>query len=606
MNIRKKRSTLLCILTISVLLSDAFCTLLSPPSKNEAIHLILLENDNSLGLRLSEDQTIRSWEKEGIVYFFLPSYISATQVVLDSPRLKWLSADNEQSTLRYDCIEKLLFCDQSGEITDSKNICFKHSANLHTIYLDLKGRSSDSLTKDAFVETNVKVIDPHGLITYNESGNSIKGRGNSTWETEKQPYFLKLKKEAALCGMEPDRKWILMANAFDASKILNKLFYDFSKDAGLAYSTDSQWADLYINGEYRGNYLVCEKIDVGKNRIDIHNLEKENETVSPDLPANISGGYIIEKDMGIDPPDQGFVINKYKCFVITSPDNALPEEVTYISDCFQNVDNLIRQRNEAVFQYIDADSFARRFLIEETVLNSDAFITSCYFYKERNDGRIYAGPIWDFDSVLGESNTVDHKEQGNVWLNYDETTVLAMDGNRATTAVLHWDAELYEMPAYQSILKETWLDLLPKFTSLLTDQIDIYADQVRTSVSLDCIRWNYAEDKAGHYSSFDNNIRYMKFFLAKRINFLNRRYGLEELSYEDETEDFHRITCITENDSVTLSVKDGSLINIEELPAYDINTYVGWIYEWDHTPVSAYLPVYEDITLLLEPLSAAE
>lgn len=37
-----------------------------------------------------------------------------------------------------------------------------------------------------------------------------------------------------------------------------------------------------------------------------------------------------------------------------------------------------------------------------------------------------------------------------------------------------------------------------------------------------------------------------------------------------------------------------------------MNAYSGWIYEWDRTPVSAYLPVYEDITLLLEPLSAAE
>lgn len=223
----------------------------------------------------------------------------------------------------------------------------------HTIYLDLKGRSPDSLSKDVFVETDVKVIDPQGVVTYHESGNSIKSRGNSTWETEKQPYFMKLKKKTALCGMEPDRKWILMANAFDGSKILNKLFYDFSKDTG------------------------------------------------------------------INPPNQGFVLDKYKCFVITSPDNALPEEVAYISGCFQNIDNLILQKDEAVFQYIDTDSFARRFLIEETVLNSDAFITSCYFYKRQNHDRIYAGSIWDYDSILGESNTVDHKERGNVWLNYD-------------------------------------------------------------------------------------------------------------------------------------------------------------------------------------------
>lgn len=145
-----------------------------PPKKNGTLHLILLDDDNSLELMLAEDQTIKGWETEGIVYFFVPSYVSATQVVLDSPCLAWQSVRNAKSALQYDSIQTLLFCNQAEEVTDFKKICFKHSANLHTIYLDLKGHSPDSLPKDAFVETDVKVIDPQGMVTYNESGNSIK------------------------------------------------------------------------------------------------------------------------------------------------------------------------------------------------------------------------------------------------------------------------------------------------------------------------------------------------------------------------------------------------------------------------------------------------
>ena len=56
---------------------------------------------------------------------------------------------------------------------------------------------------------------------------------------------------------------------------------------------------------------------------------------------------------------------------------------------------------------------------------------------------------------------------------------------------------------------------------------------------------------------------------------------------------------MTKDGAITFSVKDGSPIRLTDLPAYDEEAYSAWIYEWDLTPVSEYLPVYEDITLLL-------
>lgn len=599
LNIQKKRVEQLCTLFILVLLAALLCGF-SPASghSDSAFFLTRQPESGQLTLYLTADDSVNGWEKDGVVYFFLPSYASADQIVLNAG-LKWDVAGASAIDLQYDIPLELLCCNEQGKIAARKHVCFKHSANLHTIYMNLTDGGLDSITKDAFVDADIKVVNPMGQTEYSSSGNSVKGRGNSTWDLEKKPYFIKLKEKAGLCGMEPSRKWLLLANAYEATKLSNKLFYDFSKEAGLAFSTDSQWADLYINGEYRGNYLICEKIDVGTGRINISDLEQENETAAPGIPSNITGGYIIEKDVSVDFPDQGFVTANNNCFVLTSPDNASPEEIAYIRDCFQNVENLLGRRDEQVLQYIDAESFARRFLIEETALNSDAFITSCYFYKKRNDNRIYAGPIWDFDSVLGESDTVDREEMGNVWLNYDETTVLSMDRNRATTAVLPWDEQLYEIPAYQTLVKEAYIDLLPLLETLLYDRIDASADQIRQSVILDSFRWNYGENEAGHYSSFDSNVRYLKFFLAKRINFLNRRFGIEELPYEDIENGFHKVTCMTKDGAITFSVKDGSPIRLTDLPAYDEEAYSAWIYEWDLTPVSEYLPVYEDITLLL-------
>ena len=175
------------------------------------------------------------------------------------------------------------------------------------------------------------------------------------------------------------------------------------------------------------------------------------------------------------------------------------------------------------------------------------------------------------------------------------------DLNRDSGAALDWDKQLYSLTEYQDIVKDVYLDLLPQFESLLHEQIDIYANHIRQSVALDSIRWNYAENQAGHYSSFDNNIRYIKFFLAKRISFLNRQFGLESFQYEDTLGNIHVVTCVAENETIEISVKDGTFLKIEELPDYNKEKYSGWIYEWDLAPVSEYLPVYEDITLRLSP-----
>lgn len=613
MRTSKKHGLLLCTLTI-LILATLYLYFFFP--KNDAFSLTRPENGNLVELHLAAAETIKGWEKDGIIYFFLPSYADVNEITLGAG-LKWPHTDSAKAAIQYDTVQELLFCGPGGDIQTSKKICLKHSANLHTIFLNLESASLDSITRDNFIRTNVRVVTPAGDIAYDEPGNLIKGRGNSTWKLEKKPYFLKLAKKTGLCGMEPDKKWVLIANAGEATKISNKLFYDFSKDAGLSFSTDCEWADLYINGEYRGNYLVCEKIDVGTNRLDIGDLEKENEQIyktcepyaeksirgyhiTPSNPPDISGGYIIEKDVSIMDSPCGFVTDEQNNFVITSPENASMEEAAYIGDIFQNIENLLNQQNAQVLQYIDTDSFARRFLIEETALNSDAFITSCYFYKKRGDEKIYAGPIWDFDSVLGESDSVDREEMGNVWLNYDETTVLAMSRNRATTAVLSWDKQLYELPEYRNILKKTYLELLPRLETLLNEKIDLYADQVRQSVLLDSFRWNYAENEAGHYVSFDNNIRYLKFFLAKRINFLNRRFGLEAYPYEDASGEIHNVTCVIDGQDVILPTEDGSFLNPDMLPKYDTQKYSGWIYEWDRTPLSEYLPVYEDLTLYLQ------
>lgn len=623
---KKRRLQLGCLILLLTLLAILFLSygsqgsvpvMLSLSESRTPPTLYLPENAALPELLLPGGERLKGWENEGTVYYFLPSYAAADRLSLGTG-VRWGKDKPDDDAIQYDVTRDILLSPDGETADKSIKICFLHSADLDTIYIDLKDAEANGITKDAFTQAAVKVISPDGHISYHTDASLIKGRGNSTWETDKKPYYLKLPEKAGLCGMEPGKKWILLANAYEATKLTNKLLFDFSKDAGMQYCVDSQWADLYLNGEYQGNYLICEKIDVGEHMVDIADLEEENEKVygsctpyadefqrgfvTDQSPTNISGGYLIEKDMTIADSACGFMTDDQKCFVITSPDNASLDEVAYIRDCFQNIETLLNKHDESLLHYIDADSFARRYLIEELALNSDAFITSCFYYKDRNNDKIYAGPIWDFDSVLGESDTVDYEAKGNVWLNYDETTVLDMNQYRATIAVLDWEDDFQSIPAYLDTVKTVYKELRPQLASLLYEQIDAAAAHVRQSVALDSIRWDYAKNTAGHYASFDNNIRYMKFFLAKRINFLNKRFGMEEFAYTDTLPETRKITCVTEYGEIKLSVEDGFLLKKNMLPEYNEEKYTGWHYAWDRTPISEYLPVYEDMTLYLEPV----
>ena len=53
-----------------------------------------------------------------------------------------------------------------------------------------------------------------------------------------------------------------------------------------------------------------------------------------------------------------------------------------------------------ILNKIDLDSFSNFFLLNEFCGDIDFLLCSFYFYKERNDDKIYFRPAWDFDLAL--------------------------------------------------------------------------------------------------------------------------------------------------------------------------------------------------------------
>ena len=91
---------------------------------------------------------------------------------------------------------------------------------------------------------------------------------------------MKLASKADLSGMGKDKTWLLIANWLDLSLLRNEIILQLADQIGMPYAVECRMVDLYLNGEYNGLYLMTEKIQIGRSRIRITDLEETTETIN--------------------------------------------------------------------------------------------------------------------------------------------------------------------------------------------------------------------------------------------------------------------------------------------------------------------------------------
>lgn len=275
-------------------------------------------------------------------------------------------------------------------------------------------------------------------LLYHGNVDELKGRGNSTWaHTDKKPYQIKLSKKADLLdpvnGKQKAKKWILLANAYDPTLIRNTLVYYFAREFGITNTPECIPVDLYYDGDYRGNYLLCEKVEIGKGRVEIDDLEEETEAVNDGIdfdelkevtsevssgetihyvegirnPDSIKGGYLLEMDHVYGNMEKSwFKYGNEEYIVSKSPEYASKEMMEYICSLYMDMYNYITEsgrkflNGDKLGDYIDIDSFVRYCIVGELFDIQDAWTSSTYLYKPKNEELLYAGPIWDCDSSM--------------------------------------------------------------------------------------------------------------------------------------------------------------------------------------------------------------
>jgi subtilisin-like proprotein convertase family protein len=434
------------------------------------------------------------------------------------------------------------------------------SSNLPIIVINTNGQQ---IVDDPKIEVDMGIIfNGQGNINHitdpfnNYNGIAgIEVRGSSSQMFPKKSYGLELWASAnidtslSLIDLPAESDWILNANYTDKTLLRNTLAYNFARKMG-NYSSRTRHCELVINGTYMGVYILMEKIKRDANRVDISNL-----TINDNTGADVTGGYIIKIDKSTGSGGGGFVSSyppmasgagQIIDFLYEYPadDEITPAQQTYIQnyvDSFENALNSSSFTDPLVgyAKYIDVLSFIDLFLTNEVAKNVDGYRISTYLYKKKitQGGKLYAGPVWDYDIAFRNADYCDGQLYTG-WA-YQFGNVCGTDPSQ----IPFWWTRFLQDSNFTSLLKCRWLQL--RATIFNNTYIQNYTDSVSNYLAAAQVRNFDTWPILGTYvwpnpspiaSTYSGEISNLKIWLQNRINWLdNNMPGLCVITSKSDT-----------------------------------------------------------------------
>ena len=396
---------------------------------------------------------------------------------------------------------------------------FAQTYDLPIVFVDTKNKCLDQNVTEKIPAT-MSVLD----AATNNVADSAKGthynigikvRGQSSAKFPKPGYSVEVRDEkgegmdVSMFGLPPADDWVFHGPYVDKSLMRNALAHWLFRQAG-HYSPRTKHFDLYINGVYRGVYVLIEKIKRGKYRVNVSKL-KETDVSGDD----VTGGYIWAFDKtgtntgGMGNEDinkEGFKTADGLNVIMHYPkkENLQQQQQAYLKKYLEDLENLFKNgKNGSGYEnYVDMTSALDYVLHEEVTNNSDSYWCSFFLHKpkESKGGKVTLGPAWDFNLAMsngsqpengGNNNGGNNGFNWNMWggggqgaggMGSSGTTGWQIESSMKTgmsgLKIPNWLLGMWKDSHYQSELKKRWAELRSGVWH--TKTMDVYLDSMKT------------------------------------------------------------------------------------------------------------------------------
>ncbi len=421
------------------------------------------------------------------------------------------------------------------------------TSNLPIIHINTEGQNivdEPKIMAKMQVINNANGINHFKDTVFEYDGDiGIEIRGNTAQMFPKKSYTIETRlsdgsnNNVELLGLPKENDWVLHGPYSDKSLMRNALAYHIGNGMG-NWNPHNRFVEVTINNEYRGVYLLVEKIKIDKNRVDIATLKPED--IAGD---QLTGGYIFSIDRqqegSWNSPYIGRTGTYWTTFSYIDPkyDELNDTQRDYLRNYVTQFEDVLYGNNfkdpvSGYRAFIDVESFIDYLFITEISRDIDGYRVSVFFHKDKDskDGKIKLSPFWDYNLCFGNANFYGG---GTI----EGWTADGIGRGDQGNEIPFWWERFSEDPYFQTTLKYRWNDLRAEVLS--DNSVHHFIDsvhyllrdaQMRNFEKFD-ILGNFVWPNVNVGQTYENEVGYLKNWMTERMKWLDAQFAQIVPSY---------------------------------------------------------------------------
>ena len=362
----------------------------------------------------------------------------------------------------------------------------------------------------------------------------VELRGRSSLTFAKKSFGLELRDAAGedfaypLLGLPADDDWVLHGPYADRTLMRNALSYRIARATG-RYAPRTRYCHLSVDGDYRGLYLLVEKVQPHPARVDIDPAD----AATP--PAE--GDYLLEINFERERAADGWQSRlsstteydlrfEYQ-FVRPRPSEITAAQADYLEDWMHELEAALRADGTDFDpgEYVDLDAWVDYVLANELARDVDAYNGSTYLVK-RGRGKLAPGPVWDHNFAYGNADYAWGSEDS-----CDTAVGFAIDSvgscvDKPTPLIF---GELWRRPTVRRRAAARWAELRQgAFGPTLHHVLDSLETVVASAQARNFARWpvhgRYLWPNEFVGDNWAEDVDYLRDWLHRRLAWLDQAF----------------------------------------------------------------------------------